>query len=984
MVAIFLTIFPVTSLYAESLYYGTTKGADIISAGGFTDISTTTAKDNILKLRVLNIVEGSSGRSFNPKNNITRQEALSYLVKAADKGEDAKKKQEAFEAGTTKPTFSSAVWAVGTVEQALADGLINQTEITKMGELSKAQIAAIDESIKQAAKKNWKITIPEKDALKSQKIQDTQKANKNMQKAATRQELAIWTARAFNTTPVMGNDINKVYKYTDWKNIKAEYIPYVEALLQQGILSGASAAIFSPGASVTRAEAANIIEGAINKYPDKLKLKYGTGRIKSILVDSSISGDSPKYDMTYELEDFDGVVTSIKVRDKENLPVISDGRLLGHHILKEGDTIEYAIRDEKEALYARLGGISFVNGNLSYIDEAGNVRVEDRNNTVSEMKLNDSTLVTVLGKPGDQRALIVGQPVKALYKNGSANSVGAASYIDIQEPMNNAYGNITLEGTIKYIDGEGKTIKIEDYDGNIRLFALADRVGVTINNYTESMDHLVSEQDAVFEVEGRKIVGINAYLNNVSDESVKAFAANGRVRTVKADSIIISPSNDNKNDVTYKLDYLTLVNSMGNQSRLNEIKVGDQVIIKGTAGNKERADQISIVSKRAKIYNIYKAKIMNTLPSENKIALSEVYTYKYTDWVKADEEKTLPLKGEADIYRDGIKIPLNKLDTLKGSEVYLVTTKEFGNEQIAKLTFKSGSEDELYSSSMAVKWADNIIKFDDGGVLKFDDSAIIIKDRRLLDTSDLTYNKEAFVIKNRTRDGSSVVSLLSMENVNAFDQRTIVKGYIHDMGEDYFSLESISTLTNNTWDYENDAEENFYISMDVKIRDHVVQSGFVSKETFLNSRYKPYTYTIHDPKDHMDLDHVHNYNHKSTHGHSHMLAYAIVGENDEVIALNIVRKDNKLGEETITHTENLTSGEVVSANTTYSQLKITEVREYSDFYGNWQVVKNQVTLNTAKAVILKGNQNITLDEIQPGDQIYVVSDQNNALIVFVE
>ncbi len=964
--ALLLNSFPLTSLSAEALYYGTTNGADIISTGGFTDISTSTVKDNILKLRLLNIVDGTTGRSFNPQNNITRQEALSYLVKAVNKGEDAKKRQEAFEAGTTKPTFASATWAVGAVEQALADGIINQTEINKMGELSTAQLTAIDESVNQATKNNWKITTAEKDVLKAQKIQDAQKSNKNMQRAATRQELAIWTARAFNITPIIGQDLNKLYKYTDWKNVKAEYIPYIEALLQQGILSGATATGFSPGGNVTRAQAAAIIEGAINKYPDKLKLKFGTGRVKGILVGSSISGDSLKYDMTYELEDFDGAVTNIKIRDGENLPIISDGRLLGNHILKEGDTIEYAIRDEKEALYGRLGGISFINGNLNYIDEQGNVRVEDSNNNISEMKLNDATLVTVLGKPSDQRALIVGQPVKALYKNGTA------SYIDIQEPMNNSYGNITLEGTIKYIDKEGKTIKIEDYDGNIRLFALGDRVGVTINNYTENMNSLVSEQDAVFDIEGRKVVGINAYLYNAADESVKAFAANGRVRKVTSDSIIISPSNDSKNDVTYKLDYLTLVSSMGMGSRVNEIKVGDQVIIKGTAGNKERADQISIVSKRAKIYNVYKAKIMNTLPSENKIALSEVYTYKYTDWVKADEEKTLPLKGEADIYRDGVKVPLNKLDTLKGSEVYLVTTKEFGNEQIAKLTFKSGSEDELYSSSMAVRWADNIIKFDDGGMLKFDDGSIIIKDRRLLDTTDLAYNKEAFVIKNRTRDGSSVVSLLSMENVNAFDQRTIVKGYIYDMGEDYFTLKSISTLTNNTWDYESDAEENYYISMDIKLRDNVVQSGFISKETFLNSRYKPYTYTMHAPENH------------TSSSHNHMLAYAIVGENDEVIALNIAKKDNKMEKETITHTENLMSGEAVSTNSTYSQLKITEVREYSDFYGNWQVAKNELTINTAKAVILKGDKNITLDEIQPGDQIYAVTDQNNALIVFVE
>ncbi|MPN30471.1 hypothetical protein SDC9_177942 [bioreactor metagenome] len=115
-----------------------------------------------------------------------------------------------------------------------------------------------------------------------------------------------------------------------------------------------------------------------------------------------------------------------------------------------------------------------------------------------------------------------------------------------------------------------------------------------------------------------------------------------------------------------------------------------------------------------------------------------------------------------------------------------------------------------------------------------------------------------------------------------------------------------------------------------------------------------------------------------------MLAYIIVNEDGEATAINIYKKDADYRKEEMTFKENLITGEVVSSNSSYTQLTLTDVKEYSKFYSQWQPTGSKAVINTQKALIIKNEQAVTLSELYPGDKIYAVTDQNSGIILFVE
>lgn len=985
-IAILITISLLTgTIFAETpTYPAPAYGRALVEQGGFSDIAGSPRAADILKLRMLNIIQGSNGAKYRPNDNISCQEAAAYLIRLLGKEEAALEKAAAMAQRGTKPNYAADTWAIGYMEEILGQGIMTAAELQEMGTLGKAQLDAIDTQVKAEAKRKW-MTLAQRDALKNEKTAAAQLQNKSMKKAISRQNLAIWLFRALKLQEIPSKDINYVYKYSDYSSIKPDRLSAAEALLQKGILGSATKDKYAPTGGVSRSEAAEAFNNIVEAYPDLTGIQTGVARLLKANMGYNMQSASDTQNLSYNLENFDGTGFTAKVEANQALPVIKGGRVYDHNLLREGDTVEYALRDG-QMLYAALGDYSFLQGTLSYHDKEGNIRIEDSQKNITELKLGADTIITALGKPAKAASLIPGQDVKALYKGN------IISRLDIQENADYYADTEYIDGIIKYIDRAGRLVKLEDYDGNLRTYGLDDRVIVSINDYYETLENLQAEQDATFEISGRTIKAIKAF-TIPGEEASKDYLAVLRVRAVAGDTIKVTRPEDRQNPMSFKTDSITSITYLGYPIKLYNVKVGDLVKIKTSDNNKDRADSIELMTKRQRVEKVYKAKILNTLPGQYKLALSQIQTYKYPGWSKLDDEKTFPVKRDAEIYKDGRKLKLEDLDKQKNIEAYIVTVKDFGEETIAKITLKSVSEDSAFSGTFNAQWTDNSIKLADGQKLSFDDGTIIIKDRRLLDTSDLTYNDEAFVIKNKLPGGSNYAALVSMENGNGFDYRNVVRGYIHDMGEDNFSLESYANLVDNEWDYHYGDENYFYVSKDSRILDNVIKRSYITRDAFLESRFwdlgsngKPKTstdpkkYTIHDPRLYMDDKGPHYEKCKS----QHMLAYIIVNEDGEAAAINIYKKDADYRKEEMTFKENLITGEVVSSNSSYTQLTLTDVKEYSKFYSQWQPTGSKTVINTQKALIIKNEQAVTLSELYPGDKIYAVTDQNSGIILFVE
>lgn len=975
-----ITLLSLTA-YAQPLEYSTpTYGKNLVEKGNFSDIAGNPSADNILKLRMMNIIQGSAGTRYNPRASLTKQEAATCIIRMIDKENEALEKAAAMAKAGTKANYLADNYAIGYIEEAIAQGIINNEDLREMETLTKAQTDAIESQVIAEAKKQW-MTLAQRDALREEKIAAAKLQNKNMKSYISRQDLALWLSRALDLEEIPQKDINIIYGYSDYNSIKSNRLSAVETLLQKDIIQGASKDKYNPTGDIKRSEAADIFSKAITDYPEISGITIGTARLTGINNTYKTELSGIQQGNTYTMENFDGGEFSITTQGTDTFPVIHNGKVYDHNILRRGDTIEYAIRDG-QMLYGALGIYGFVQGNLSYYDGKDLIRIEDGQKKITELNISPRSMITALGIPAKTQSLIVGQPVKALYRGNNLIQ------LDIMESVD-YYDNVEyIDGIIKYMDINGKIIKLEDYDGNMRTYGLDDRVEVTINDYYERIENLSNGQDATFEIAGRAVKSIKAFAAP-GQEVAKEYLAVLRVREVDGNNIKVTPMEDRENPRIFKTDGFTSLTYLGYPIKLYNIKVGDLVKIKSNENDKNRADSIELMTKRQRVEKVYKANILNTLPTERSLALSNIHTYSYPDWVKINNESTFPIKGDVDIYKDGRKLKLEDLDKQRGMEAYIVTVNDFGQETIAKITLKSVSEDSVFSGYFDTEWTTDTIQLADGQKISFDNGTIIIKDRRLLDTSDLTYNEEAFIIKNKLQGGSNYAALISLENANGFDYRNVVRGYIHDMGEDNFSLESYADLINNQWNYYYDGENYFYVSKDSKILDNVVKNSYITRDTFLESRYweknRTYNrdaYTVHDPSLYMDEKGPHYK--KCRYKSQHMLTYAVINEDGEAIAINIYKRDSGLGRENMNFTENLKSGEVLESNSTYSQLTLTDVKEYSNFYNQWQPTGSKDIINLANSIIIKNDRVITQGDLSPGDKIYAITDQNKGIIIFVE
>ncbi len=989
LISLIITIAMITSLFTPvtaQAYTTPAYGNTLVEKGGFTDISQTPSPENILKLRMMGVVQGNAGSKYNPAAPLTYQEAAIYLIRILGKDEDAIKKGEAIAARQGRTDYLADTWAVGYMEEAIAQGIWTNADLREMEALTKGEEDAIEAQVIAQAKKEW-MTIAKRDALRAEKISNAKMQKKNMRRAIPRQELALMLFRVLKHDVLPQIDINAIYGYNDWNAVKPSRLTAVETLLQKNILPPASKDNYSPNGSISRAATADLLCKIIMDYPSISNIKTDIGRLTQISDSYNPEISGTQKDLLYTMERFDGTEFTIRISGKEAFPVIQKSNLRDHKALNVGDTVEYAIRDDK-ILYAALDIYSFVQGKLSYCDEKGTVRIEDNQKNITELKTGLNTIFTAQGKPAKEESLIVSQPVKALY-----NKNGIITHFDIMEPVD-YYDNMEyIDGIIKYIDNIGKIIKFEDYDGNLRTYGLDDRTIVTINDYYETVDKLHTEQDATFEINGRTVKNIKAFTAYTAD-APKEYAAVLRVREVDGDEITLTRPEDRQNPMKFKTDTYTSMTYLGYPIKLHNIKVGD--LVKINSDKNHHAESIELMSKRQRVEKIYKAKILNILPTEFSLALSDVQTYKYPGWEKINNEKTFPVKRDTEIYKDGRELQLGDLTKQKGVEAYIATVSDFGQETIAKITLKSVSEDSVYSGTIGTEWTTNTIKLADGQKLAFDEGTIIIKDRRLLDTSDLSYNKEAFLVKNKLPGGQNFAALISLENANGFDYRNVVRGYIHDMGEDNFSLESYAQLANNQWNYYYDDEVYYYVSKDTKILDNVVENSYITRDTFLASRYwekkeKENTfappnynaYTIHDPAQYSGDKGPHY--EKCKIKSQHMLAYAMINEDGEAIALNIYKRDGNLGKENITFKENYISGEVESTNEVFTQLTLNDVKKYSNFDDEWKPSRVKETINTEKAMIIKNDRVINLSDLTPGEKIYAIMDSDTrGIMIFVE
>ncbi len=983
-------LIPVSS--EDTVYTGMPSGQALVKNGAFVDISGNAGAEDIMKMSVYSIVREYGSSTYRPNQAATKQDMLAALVRAIGKQEEAVKQGERLK--LANPALSPVnAYLMGHMEIAKSSGIINQAEIDRYSTLTDGEKAQIKAEADKAKKTNWKMTKGQYDALIKQ-LTDERTFQKAYRSPATREETALWIARALKFPPVTGAEVKNVYNFKDWNAIKTENLPYVEGVLKRNIMTGKSGS-FSPKGTITRGEMATVMNAVSEQSLDALGYKKGFGKVSEVTIAKDFAAPTNTYTTNLVIETSDAGAININVRKRgdsdtaaqEAVPVIKDGKLGNESIVAEGDIVEYTLTKDNNVLLLHAAKLKELDGTFVVYDPKQNlVQMRDKNNSTHLLKVMPDSVIKARQETVDIGRIEPGSTAKAIYANNLLKSL----VVEVPPEMISGSEQAVR---ILYADPLGGIIKVADQYENKDYLELADNAAVYINGDRQGVAAIGFDQDAVVRLLNGKVYEVSIITDVQDEEDYRDIVFTAQVKD--SSSGVVSLIKDGDAGKIEKYTVAPGAPILKNKSAVAQsiLRPGDRVKVYLNTSNDKHITKLEIQGEGLLVEKVYKGDIKDVNTETGELILSNVYSYGFYGWVKKGDYIKYKLADGAELYKNGNQVSSAMLKDNIGKTLYAASKKNYGSEELVKAVFKEGYEDTLNKKISGVKWTTKQMSLNDGRQLGFNDGSIIIKDGRLLDTVYLDDESDAFIIQNKSASGVNVAPVISFGSFNAFSNYNITKGYINEIGEDYYGVENSYSLINNDW--QGTGSRTYLLSDETSVYDHIFAKAFITSEKFAESRYKPYRYlwpnysTANAGKhDYHEEDEYHSdyTNLKgSSKYHEHVLAYTVADENGNAQGVFLFKKDKEsYNPDPPLSTERLTAGVLDMADIANDRLILREAREFSAAYGEWRPVMANVPVSTEKAFIMKDGRNIGLTELNPQDNLYIVSKDGFALLILVE
>lgn len=984
---------PVVSFADEAAYSGTVNGDALIKNASFTDISGSPYAEDIMKMSVYSVIREYGANTYRPNQAASKRDMLAALVRVTGRQEEAVRQGERLK--LADPTLTAAdAYIMGHIEVARSSGIINQNEIDALSSFTAADEAAIKAEVAKAVKADWKMTTTQKNQLERQ-LRDKRAFEKAYGSPVSREEAALWIARALNFQPAAGEEMKSVFSYSDWNEIKTESLPYIEEVLKRGIMKGAAGNSFSPKGRITRGEMAGILNLVTNHTTDSMGYQTGFGKISEVSIarDFQVTTDTYTTNILIEVPDEAPIDISIKKKSggnaavEETIPVIKNGKIGNESLASVGDIVEYALTKDNQVLLLKVAEIKEVEGTfIAYDPQKNTVQMSDKNNNIYNLKLMPDSVIKAQNETVDIGRIVPNSSAKAVYANNMLKS------LSIEIPPELISGE---EKPVKilYADTLGRVIKVSDEYDNKQYLSLADNAAVYINGDLQGIESIGFDQNAVIRTMNGKVYEVSIVTEMPEEEYNRVLTITASIKGVSNDGITLVTDDKPGEPVKYTYDSATPIIKDKMSVSASVLRQGDRVKLEVNSTNDKHILRMEVQGEGILIEKVYKGDIRDVIPETGEIILTNLYTYGYYDWMKQSGYVKYKLANNAEIFNKDYKIDKYRLQDYIGKTIYAVSKKNYGSEEIVKAVLKDGYEDTINKSIYDVKWTSKQMTMSDGRIVNFHDGSIIIKDGRLLDPTYLAQYTGAFVIQNRSAAGIGSAPIISLGSFNAFSNYRITRGYLHNMGDDYYTVENSYLLTNNEW--VEGGEETFFLTDEAYIYDNVFEKAPISIEKFLESRFKPYTYTwpnykravgSKDVKFHEDDEYHYDYdrNRSKKEYHEHCQVYVVADANGYTQAINIYEKDKECYNDDKRYEERMTAGQVNTVDVANDVITINNARDYSVVYDEWRPVLARVPVNTEQAIVIKDGRQTELSQLNTGDNIYILSRNEKALFIFIE
>lgn len=435
------------------------------------------AESSIALMGTEGIIKGYEDGSFRPENNISREEALTLLVRQL--GFNASDYiNTSFDPGDVSP------WARPVLACALDKGLVKKDELKTAG---------------------WN-------------------------KPATRNEVAMWTIRAANLENEALRYANAYLPFGDAYSIPSGVRGYIYLAFNKGIITGYPGNMFKGNALITRAEMVTVMFRARNCF-ELPSQNPGFRFVKGVVADVDAGNGTISVKR--------GVYNSSSARTDQvpvagDAAVYLDGKRAGLEDIEKGDAVSLLIGPDGEAIVVIAKTADDRNSGGSGEDEAGYVEgdYESRTTNYIEVKVDGNyktyrlaagVVVKLDGKNAVLDDLKKGDQVELKIEGGEVTVIKAES---------GESGTGEVSGVIEWVTSTDINVKV---DGSYKTYRLAAGVVVRLDGKNAVPDDLKKGYEATFTVDSGQVVSIDAVSGGRVEGILKLV--DGKTIMVKVDGV---------------------------------------------------------------------------------------------------------------------------------------------------------------------------------------------------------------------------------------------------------------------------------------------------------------------------------------------------------------------------------------------------------------------------------------------------------------
>ncbi len=948
------------------------KGVELAKLAQYTDISGNGFQNDIVRMTFEGIFKNYGNGKFNPKGTLSKQDALILMVRMMGQ------------------------------EAAVQQGVLT----TSQGQSAEAVSRQMQQAYADQAVASGILTADE---------------NTSLDQPATREQIAVWTARAIALQPDF-TDVDGIYTYKDVQSVKPENRGLLEALLREKIFTMDTGSLFNPGRRVTRDEMAGVLAEISPRTYEARNLAAVSGMIAGITSEAKSEAGGVITTRTITLQGIDGTVSKImttidsKTGLRTDFGVYKNGKVTTSDGLALGDQVDIVTRDDL-AIFAevlndgtildRLKADNLQGENLrTYYGtiydripevrkEAGKTfnvdRIRVKNHTGQTFDIVIKTdaatgvrsdiFVTKNGISGGAALLQNGDFIEYTVKDPDILIFAAAKPAQVSE----------IKGTIRSVttpETGPAIMTVQDYANVISVYPVAGYADISINTGYAKLTDLKYAMPVVLTLNNGLItrIGAETFSNPGYIDPANRMIF-GTVKGISGDFVTVQTGDGSSAGYT--------VNGQSQLTKNNQpvpfatLKAGDRVKLYFPDIYTMTPSKVEIEGPEQLIQGVYTGKVAQVNGATGLVSLQAPSLLKNGQWLATGQYmRDFYITPAATIYAQGRKISINDLKNYyMNGEVYIALKDGYTRPEAIRVVVKNGGERQYASGVYKVDQAIGRFELDNRTNVAYDAGTIFLRDDRMVDMSNLSPQDSVSVVAN-FKTGNTQAAIVSLNGTQQLQLGGFYVGYVDAVYSSRVDLEYASMLTDNVMpSVETGATTSLYFGNASRITDVTDEDDpeTLTPYTFFNGSYSK---EENEDSDDEGLDYERYY------------ALAYTDENGEIVDM-IIRKnalfknddiDNTLERESELDDEMddqldllvVTKGTVSGLDTDWNRLQMSNAMDWIDYQKEWNVNRSDMYVGVQDALIVRNNRPITFEDIQAGDRIQVVRMRGNAVLVVVE